>query len=270
MSRELGAGVFGGAISGVASHSLATTVVSGAVTSAATEAALSCGVAAVTPEIAATMGVVASVNVTAGVTAPATAAAVTAAGTNAGLSTTSAAVVSKSTCVAAASKFAFLSWIPPVAAVVGGIAGAYCTYSLFRSIKAAREETREEMRDLRRLVEAQGGMFARQHELFVQRFLHNLDDMRLESLRDLFTCPITLEIITEPVYMEDERFYERAAITQWYERTLAAGLPLRSPVNCHTLLSDPRNIATHLQASNFIRDNRDKLIVQDEVVGLRV
>ena len=44
---------------------------------------------------------------------------------------------------------------------------------------------------------------------------------------DIFVCPITHELLKEPVMCEDRRVYERQAITQFFERQVIK----KSPIN---------------------------------------
>ena len=88
-----------------------------------------------------------------------------------------------------------------------------------------------------------------------QTFIHNLDSMTHGALVDLLTCPISLDIIADPIYMNDNRFYERAAITEYF-----AGNRMVSPINPSITLEDPRNVPTHQQAKNFLQRNRERLL----------
>ncbi|MBX9705267.1 MAG: U-box domain-containing protein, partial [Gammaproteobacteria bacterium] len=45
-----------------------------------------------------------------------------------------------------------------------------------------------------------------------------------------FICPITGEIMIDPVVAEDGRSYERAAIAEWFQRRFEAGLPPTAPL----------------------------------------
>ena len=49
---------------------------------------------------------------------------------------------------------------------------------------------------------------------------------------DEYTCPITSEIMTDPVSTEDGFTYERAAITEWLRTIAPREVCARSPVSC--------------------------------------
>ena len=72
------------------------------------------------------------------------------------------------------------------------------------------------------------------------------DTARLQALekiaRDDFLCPITMEIMNDPVVALDGHTYERDAITEWYtkhDNSPMTGLPVdsKSLVANHTLRS---------------------------------
>ena len=55
-------------------------------------------------------------------------------------------------------------------------------------------------------------------------------DGSLESLHVAFQCPITQEVMRDPVVTADGQTYEREAIERWISNQQSRGLPNTSPL----------------------------------------
>jgi hypothetical protein len=149
--------------------------------------------------------------------------------------------------------------------LVGAVAGGALMYKLHQQEVAEVEAIRQQ------LSVAQGRLNAPPVPIAVapppivlnynpQAFIHGLDSMPREELIELFTCPIGYDIIQDPVYMNDEHFYERMQVMQYYNSDIAQGLVPRCPRNRDVILINPATIPSHQQAIRFLRINRARLL----------
>lgn len=91
---------------------------------------------------------------------------------------------------------------------------------LDRELHLFRQEIKEFRENLRQ--RSQQSRYKSEKAFQIDGLLQNTNDtIRLlleEKLDDKYICPITKEIIREPIRQADGRYYERLALQSWYER----------------------------------------------------
>ncbi len=92
---------------------------------------------------------------------------------------------------------------------------------------------------------------------------HRLRGMRM---RAEFLCPITYELLTDPVIAADGNTYERAAIEKWISKTQTS--PLSGETLPHTMLSPNRALKKIIQ--DLIAEGGVGLYTMDTVIGQAV
>ena len=159
----------------------------------------------------------------------------TAAAVESGLTISAASALAKTALNAALATMASMVWFVTIFTVCGAFIGSYFAWAIINFMN--RQESRLTA------VENQQA----------QPFIINMGEWNDNALKDFFTCPITLDIIEDPVLLPDHRLYERIAIQRWFQTNP------RSPYN-NMVIPNPNSLPTHEACLTFLRENRDRLL----------
>jgi len=139
-----------------------------------------------------------------------------------------------------------LYWIPILSSVVV-IAGFLTVLASTTTVACISniEEIQKEINNIQWRLEALEMLRGANHQNFLP-----LHDMFPERARLLLTCPISMEIPRDPIYIEPS-FFERLVLEQYYENQSQIGMAALHPISRAPLVN-PRYVMTHKQALRYI------------------
>ena len=113
-------------------------------------------------------------------------------------------------------------------------------------------------------IAQQGGM---DRKIYVSRVFRA--QSALTEAEKEFYCPITEEIMRDPVQVESGLSYEREAIVGWYVSCIAGGMEYTCPSTRRVLSVDPASLPTNIQLRNLINAYRESSGLFDGIGGGR-
>ena len=91
---------------------------------------------------------------------------------------------------------------------------------------------------------------------------HHFERLRLEPIYDSFVCPLTKQVMRDPVTLENGQTFEREAIEKWFKECRDSGRKLVCPLTLKELRS------TDLNPSMALRHTIEEWTARNEAVQL--
>lgn len=90
----------------------------------------------------------------------------------------------------------------------------------------------------------------------------HFERLHIEPIYDAFVCPLTKQVMRDPVTLENGQTYEREAIEKWFRECKESGRKLVCPLTLHELKS------TELNPSMDLRNTIEEWIARNEAAQL--
>lgn len=91
---------------------------------------------------------------------------------------------------------------------------------------------------------------------------YHFERLHIEPIYDAFVCPLTKQVMRDPVTLENGQTYEREAIEKWFRECKESGRKLVCPLTLHELKS------TELNPSMALRNTIEEWIARNEAAQL--
>lgn len=91
---------------------------------------------------------------------------------------------------------------------------------------------------------------------------HHFDTFHLEPIYESFVCPLTKQVMRDPVTLENGQTFEREAIEKWFKECKESGRKLVCPITLKELRS------TDLNPSIALRNTIEEWTARNEAVKL--